>query len=56
MTYNFDNKYPLWKTTEDWVLKTGQILIDDEVVQTYPDNDGGYWYYDKKGREVRINE
>lgn len=54
MLYNFDDKYPLWKITEGRSLKTGQILVDDEVVQTYPDNDGGRWYYNKNGEEVHI--
>ncbi len=54
MTYSFENKYPLWKITEGVPLKSGQIIINDEIVQTWPDNDGGVWYYDKEGREVHI--
>ena len=38
-------EYPLWRITEGYPLKAGQILIDDEVVQTYPDNDGTGGYY-----------
>ena len=54
MIYNFDDKYPLWKVTEGKSLKTGQLMVDGEVVQTYPDNDGGRWYYNKNGEEVHI--
>lgn len=56
MTYNFEDKYPLWRVTDGIVLKPGQIIIDDEVIQTYPDNDGGYWYYGKDGEVVRVYE
>lgn len=56
MLYNFDDKNPLWKVIEGRVLKNGQILINDEIVQTWPDNDGGYWYYDKKGRMVTVHD
>ena len=31
--------------TEGYPLKPGQIVIDDIIVQTYPDNDGNMWYY-----------
>lgn len=56
MIYNFDDKYPLWKVTETEgrVLRIGQIMVDGEVVQTYPDNDGGRWYYNKNGEEVHV--
>ena len=54
MKYSFENKNPLWYVTEGRKLKTNQILVDDEVVQAYPDNDGGLWYYDKTGKVVRI--
>lgn len=55
MLYNFDDKYPLWKTTES-NLKLGQIIVDDTIVQTYPDNDGGVWYYHPKTkRRVQIS-
>ena len=54
MKYSFENKNPLWYVTEDRTLKTNQILVDDEVVQAYPDNDGGLWYYDKTGKVVIV--
>ena len=54
MKYSFENKNPLWHIHEGFVLKVGQIVVDDKVVQTYPDNDGGVWYYDKDGRTVHI--
>ena len=54
MEYSFENKNPLWHTHPGIVLKTGQILVDGEVIQTYPDNDGGKWYYDKDGREIHV--
>ena len=44
--YDFENKFPLWHIHQGRVLKAGQILLNDKVVQTYPDNDGGCWYYD----------
>lgn len=48
-------RYPLWSVTEGNELKRGQIIIDDEIVQTYPDNDGGLWYYHPKtGEKVVI--
>ena len=52
--YSFENKFPLWQTTPGIVLKTNQILVDGEVVQAYPDNDGGLWYRDKKGKKVFV--
>lgn len=52
--YDFENKYPLWRTTSGIVLKTNQILVDGEVVQAYPDNNGGLWYWNKKGEKVVI--
>ena len=42
------------------MLKTNQILLDDKVIQCYPDNDGGMWYYHPvtkipvKVQEVRV--
>ena len=56
MKYDFENKYPLWHRHKGYVLKTNQILVDDEVVQAYPDNDGGLWYYGKNRRIVRVCE
>lgn len=52
--YSFDNKFPLWHSHPYRMLKTNQILVDDEVVQAYPDNDGGLWYKDKNGEKVVI--
>lgn len=51
-------EYPLWQVTEGMPLRTGQIKIDGErIVQTYPDNDGGYWYYHPEtGKVVRVEE
>lgn len=43
---NYTWRYPLWYSHEEYSLKTGQMLIKGQVVQTYPDNDGGAWYYD----------
>lgn len=48
-------EYPLWKVTEGYNLKPGQIVVNDVIIQTYPDNDGGQWYYDPKtGKTVRL--
>ncbi len=54
MKYDFENKFPLWRTTPGRVLKTNQILVDGEVIQTYPDNDGGLWFKDKDGKKVVV--
>ena len=56
MKYEFENKFPLWHRHKGYVLKTNQILVDEEVVQAYPDNDGGLWYYNKNGKAVRVDE
>jgi len=56
MRYSFENKNPLWHIHKGIVLKVGQILIDDEVFQTYPDNDGGYWYFDKNRKVVWVHD
>lgn len=56
MSYSFENKNPLWHTHPGIVLKPGQIEVDEEIVQTYPDNDGGRWYYDKDGERVIVRE
>ena len=53
--YSFEDKYPLWRTTPGIVLKTNQILVDGEVVQVYPDNDGGLWYYDRNRKKVVVD-
>lgn len=50
-------RYPLWHSHEGFALKTGQIVVDEPVIQTYPDNDGGSWYYDPEtGEQKRIKE
>ena len=54
--YDFENKFPLWHTHPGRVLKTNQILVDDEIVQAYPDNDGGLWYKNKDGKVVVVDE
>lgn len=54
--YDFENKFPLWHTHPGRVLKTNQILADDEIVQAYPNNDGGLWYKDKDGKVVVVDE
>lgn len=56
MKYDFENKNPLWHVHEGIVLKPGQIIVDGKVIQTWPDNDGGMWYYDEYGRMVTIGE
>ena len=52
--YDFENKNPLWHVHEDLVPKNGQIIVDGKLVQTWPDNDGGLWYYDQDGKKVII--
>lgn len=54
MDYSFENKNPLWHTHPGWILKVNQIIVNDEVIQTYPDNDGRCWYYDKDGKVVFV--
>lgn len=50
-------EYPLWRVTEGIELKTNQRIVDGEVVQTYPDNDGNLWFYHPKtGKKVTIRE
>lgn len=56
INYDFDNKFPLWHRHPGQILKTNQRIINGEIIQTYPDNDGGLWYRDKKGRKVVVNE
>lgn len=53
MKYDFENKNPFWKSEES--KAPGQIEINGKKVQTYPDNDGGYWYYEN-GRAVYVHE
>lgn len=55
MKYDFENKFPLWHTHPGRILKTNQILVGDEIIQVYPDNDGGSWYY-KNGKAVKVDE
>ena len=53
MKYDFESKNPLWSAKEE---KTpGRMEINGEEIQTYPDNDGGYWYY-KDGKVVHVHE
>ena len=52
--YSFENKNPLWHIHEGLVLKTNQIVVDDEIVNVYPTNDGQMWYYNKNGKVVII--
>ena len=54
MKYSFENKNPLWHTHEGLVPKTNQIVVDDEIINVYPTNDGQIWYYDKQGRIVVV--
>ncbi len=54
MKYDFENKFPLWRTTPGIVLKTNQIMVDGEIIQIYPDNDGGMWFWDKHGKKVVV--
>lgn len=56
INYDFDNKFPLWHRHPGQILKTNQRIINGEIIQTYPDNDGGLWYRDKKGKKVVVNE
>ena len=51
-SYSFENKNPLWHTHEGLVPKTNQIVLDDEIINVYPDNDGGLWFYHPKTRTV----
>ena len=54
MKYSFENKNPLWHVHEGLVPRTNQIVVDDQIVNVYPDNNGGLWYYDKNGRMVAV--
>ena len=55
MKYDFENKFPLWHTHQGRIPKTNQIVIGDEIINVYPDNDGGSWYY-KNGKAVKVDE
>lgn len=55
MKYDFENKFPLWHTHQGRIPKTNQIVIGDEIINVYPDNDGGCWYY-KDGKAVKVDE
>ena len=52
--YSFENKFPLWRTHEGRTPRTYQIVLDDEIINVYPDNDGNVWYYHPKTREKVI--
>ena len=54
MKYSFENKNPLWHVHEGFVPKMNQIVVDDEIVNVYPTNDGQMWYFDKDGKVVII--
>ena len=45
-------EYPLWHKHDGYVLKTNQIIVDGQIVQAYPDNDGNLWYYHPKTGKV----
>ena len=51
---NYTWRFPLWHSHEGYALKTGQRVIKGVVVQTYPDNDGGAWYWDPETGERKI--
>ena len=53
----FTWKYPLWSSHPGYKLKSGQIVVNEQIVQTYPDNDGGAWYYDPgTGERKKVEE
>ena len=53
----FTWKYPLWSSHPGYKLKAGQIVVKEQIVQTYPDNDGGAWYWDPEtGKQKRVKE
>lgn len=54
MKYNFEDKNPLWHVHEGLVPRSGQRVIDGEIVNVYPDNDGRMWYYDSDGKVVFV--
>ena len=54
MQYSFENKNPLWHIHEGLVLRTNQIVVDEEIINVYPTNDGRMWYYDKSGKVVIV--
>lgn len=54
MQYSFDNKNPLWHIHEGLVPRTNQIVVDEEIINVYPTNDGRMWYYDKSGKVVFV--
>lgn len=54
MNYSFENKNPLWRVHEGLVPRGNQIVVDGEIVNVYPTNDGQMWYYDKNGRVVIV--
>ena len=55
MSYTWVNPY--WTVTEGLTLKRGQIMIGESIVQTWPDDDGGAWYYDPEtGERKKVAE
>lgn len=54
MKYSFENKNPLWHVHEGLVPRTNQIVVDDEIVNVYPTNNGQMWYYDKEEKVVIV--
>ena len=40
MNYSFENKNPLWHVHEGLVPRTNQIVVDDQIVNVYPDDNG----------------
>ena len=54
---NYTWRYPLWHSHSGYKLKAGQIVVKERIVQTYPDNDGGAWYYDPgTGERKKVEE
>ena len=39
----FTWKYPLWHSHPGYKLKAGQKVVKEQIIQTYPHNDGGAW-------------
>lgn len=54
MNYSFENKNPLWHVREGLVPGVNQIVVDNEIINVYPTNDGQMWYYDKDGKVVIV--
>lgn len=56
MKYSFKNKNPLWHIHEGLIPRTNQIVVNEEIINVYPTNDGQMWYYDNKGKEVIVHD